>query len=98
ARLLPIVVAANVNAITARFPKSPYRERFDQVAQWVTGNAKATAEDGVEWLQSLCAQLAISSLSAYGVKKEDFDQIVAKSKQASSMKGNPITLSDQELH
>ena len=28
----------------------------------------------------------------------DFDEIVAKSKQASSMKGNPLPLSDPELH
>lgn len=98
ARLLPYVMATNVAAVTARDPVSTYRARYNQVAQLLTGDPKATAHDGVDWVQSLCATLDIPPLSAYGVTPADFEQIVAKSKQASSMKGNPIVLSDQELH
>ena len=40
----------------------------------------------------------MAPLSAFGVTPLDFDVIIAKSKQASSMKGNPIALSDDELY
>ena len=98
ARLLPYVMATNVEAVRARAVDSPYRARFDKVAKILTGEANATAHDGVEWIQSLCAQLEIPPLSAFGVMPSAFDEIVTKSKVASSMKGNPIPLSDQELH
>jgi alcohol dehydrogenase class IV len=97
ARLLPCVVATNVAAVTARAAGSNYRARFDQVAQLLTGENNATAHDAVEWVRSLCDELDIAPLSAYGVTPAHFDEIIAKSKQASSMKGNPIPLSDQEL-
>ncbi len=98
ARLLPHVMATNVAAITARAANSSYRARFDQVAQLLTSERNANAHDAVEWIQSLCTALDVPPLSAFGITAADFDQIVAKSKVASSMKGNPITLSDQELH
>lgn len=97
ARLLPYVMAHNVAAISSRAAESPYLARFDQVAQWLTGNSAAGAQDGVEWLQSLCDKLAIPPFNEFGVKAADFDEIIAKSKVASSMKGNPIVLSDDEL-
>jgi alcohol dehydrogenase class IV len=96
--LLPHVLAANVTALTARDPDSPILARFDQVAQLVTGEQNATAQDAVEWIQALCTKLQISPLSAFGVTPGDFGLIVTKSQQASSMKGNPITLSHSELH
>jgi alcohol dehydrogenase class IV len=98
ARLLPYVMATNVAAVTARDPVSTYRARYNHIAYLLTGDPKATAHDGVDWVQALCAALDIPPLSAYDVTPADFDQIIAKSKQASSMKGNPIVLSDQELH
>jgi alcohol dehydrogenase class IV len=98
ARLLPFVVATNVAAVAARATGSTYHTRFDQIAQLLTGENNATAHDAVEWIQSLCAALDIPPLSAFGVTPADFEEIVAKSKQASSMKGNPLPLSDQELN
>jgi alcohol dehydrogenase class IV len=91
-------LATNVAAVTARAPGSSYRARFDNLAKLFTGEANATAHDAVSWLNDLCDALEIPPLSAFGVTPTDFDQIVAKSKVASSMKGNPISLSDQELH
>lgn len=98
ARLLPYVMATNVAAISERAPNSAYCSRFDQVAQLLTGDSNATAQDGVAWIDSLSDALNVPSLSAFGVSPAHFDEIVAKSKVASSMKGNPIPLSDQELH
>lgn len=97
ARLLPYVMASNVAAIAARASGSTYRERFDQVGQLLTGESTANAHDAVEWIQTLCAALNVPPLSSFGISADDFDLVIAKSKQASSMKGNPIPLSDQEL-
>jgi alcohol dehydrogenase class IV len=96
--LLPHVMAANVAAIAARDPESTIRTRFDELAQMLTGEARATAHEGVAWVETLCADLDIAPLHHYGVEQKHFEEIVAKAKPASSMKGNPIVLSDQELH
>lgn len=98
ARLLPYVMATNVAAITARAPDSPYRVRFDQIGQLLTGETTATAHDAVAWIQSLCTALDVPPLRTFGITTAHFDEVIAKSKQASSMKGNPIPLSDPELH
>jgi alcohol dehydrogenase class IV len=97
ARLLPFVMEANVKALQSRASESRYLDRYQEVAQILTNNASATPADGVHWVQKLCRQLGVPGLADFGVKKEDFPEIVAKSQNASSMKGNPIQLSDNEL-
>lgn len=57
----------------------------------------ATAEEGVEWLATLCRDLQVPPLSALGITEADFPAVVKKSKIASSMKGNPVELSEDEL-
>ena len=41
--------------------------------------------------------LEIPSLSEFGLTKEDFPVLVEKAKVASSMKGNPVELTDEQL-
>ena len=48
-------------------------------------------------LKELCAALHVPALSAYGVTRDDFTAIIEKSSQASSMKGNPIQLTNEEM-
>ncbi len=97
ARLLPFVMEANVRALQSRAPDNPALARYDEIARLVTGDGLAQAADGVAWVQALCAALAVPRLSEFGVTAADFPTIVAKSQQASSMKGNPIVLSEEEL-
>ena len=97
ARLLPFVMEANVQALQARAPSSPALARYDQVAQILTGIATARATDGIAWVQDLCAALKVPPLAEFGLKEADLPTVVAKSEKASSMKGNPITLTDKEL-
>ncbi|NCF69714.1 MAG: iron-containing alcohol dehydrogenase, partial [Chloroflexi bacterium] len=59
--------------------------------------SEVTPADGVEWVQTLCRQLGIPGLSEYGVKRTDFPTIIAKTQKSSSMKGNPIKLTYDEL-
>jgi alcohol dehydrogenase class IV len=97
ARLLPSVAEINVRALRARTPSSPALARYDEVASLVTGSHAAKAEDGVAWLRFLVEGLGVPKLSAYGVSDEDIARLVAAARQASSMQGNPIVLTDDEL-
>ncbi len=97
ARLLPFVVAANVRALQARAPDSPALARYAEVAQILTGDADATIADGVMWVQALCADLAAPGLATYGMTESDLADVVAKAMPSSSMKGNPIVLTEAEL-
>jgi alcohol dehydrogenase class IV len=51
----------------------------------------------VAWVEELVPALHVPALGTYGVTEADFPQIVANSQRASSMQGNPIRLSDEEL-
>ena len=98
ARLLPLVTEVNVRALRVRAPNALAVARYDDVARVVTGDAGARAEDAVAWLRDLVAELAVPGLASYGVRDADIPRVVAAARQASSMQGNPIVLTDAELH
>ena len=97
ARLLPLVCRANLTALSRRAPHSPSLERYGEVARLLTGNPGARPEDGLAWLQTLGDDLSIPSLSTLGLTPWQFDEIAAKARQTSSMKGNPIELTLEDL-
>jgi alcohol dehydrogenase class IV len=97
ARLLPFVMEANVRALQSRQANSASLARYDETAQLLTGKATAQAVDGVTWVQGLCTALKVPSLAKFGLKEQDFSTVVAKSQKSSSMKGNPIQLTEAEL-
>lgn len=96
ARLLPYVMEANVQALQNRASSSPALARYGEIAQLLAG-VTAKAVDGVEWLRNVCLEFKVPPLSEFGLKEQDFPTVVAKSQKSSSMKGNPITLTDDEL-
>jgi alcohol dehydrogenase class IV len=97
AALLPHAMRANLNALESRAPHHPALARFSEVAALLTGRAGASASDGIAWLDHLCAALAVPGLSRYGMTPPDIPDLVSKAKVASSMKGNPLPLTDDEL-
>jgi alcohol dehydrogenase class IV len=97
ARLLPIVMEANLRSLEERAPNSPVLVRFSEVARLMTGKETSDAADGVNWLQSLCGELDIPSLSQHGLSRQMIPAVAAQAGKASSMKGNPIELSEEEL-
>ncbi len=97
AALLPHVMEANILALRVRAPRSPALDRYRHVARLLTGRPDAEAEDGVRWAESLVQELRIPPLSSYGLLAEHVPDLVAKASQASSMKGNPIVLTTDEL-
>ena len=97
ARLLPPVMAVNQRALAERQPDSPALSRYQEVVRWLTGNPKATLVDGTAWADALCREMAIPGLSTYGLTRADIPLLVEKGKVASSMKANPIQLTEAEL-
>ena len=97
ARLLPLVMQANVAALRARAPHSPLLQRYEEIAQLLTGSASAGIEDGVAFVAELAHDLAIPPLSSYGMTADQIPGLVAKAAVASSTKGNPIVLTTAEL-
>jgi len=97
ARLLPIVIERNILALSSRCADSPALERYAEIARICTGHAAAQADDGMTWLQELCSFLAVPGLASFGMREQDIPAIVQQTQMASSMKANPIPLTDAEL-
>jgi alcohol dehydrogenase class IV len=96
-KLLPVVCQANVRALHDRAADSPTLARFDEVGRILTGKNTARAADAVTWIEELCATLRLPGLRRYGLSEADFPTAAARARNASSMKGNPIELTDEEL-
>ena len=97
AALLPAVMAANVAALRVQAPGSPVLTRYREVAGLLTGRADARIDDGIAWIRRLVARLELPGLASLGLKKGALDEAVAKARRASSMKGNPVTLTKGDL-
>jgi alcohol dehydrogenase class IV len=97
ARLLAPVMEINIRAIKERLPDSMALQRYGDVAKWLTGSQGASLEDGVKWLYELCRHLEIPGLTRYGFHTNDIDEMVEKGAVASSMKANPVKLTQGEL-
>ena len=90
--LLGPVMAANAAALPAAG-----RDRFCDVAGWLTGREGAGIEDGIGRVFELASALHIPGLRAMGVAADRLDEVVERARQASSMKGNPVKLPDAAL-
>ncbi len=97
AAMLPHVMTANVAALRARGAETDFMSRYEEVARILTGRPDASAEDGVAWIVELCAALAVPRLSSYGLTEAELDTLVGKAEESSSMKGNPVRLTRDEL-
>ena len=97
AALLPEVMAANFRALAERPPDNFALERYRETAVVLTGRADATAEKGLDWIRQLGRRLEVPSLGALGFTADQTSEAVSKACQASSMKGNPVELTEEEL-
>jgi alcohol dehydrogenase class IV len=99
AALLPPVVEVNVRALRARDPNHRGLDNYTEIAQTILNwpSFPAHAEDLARWCAQLVKDIGIPPLRSYGITREDFPTIVEHSAKASSMKGNPIVLTADEL-
>jgi len=97
AALLPHGMAINIRAVRARDAEGETLRRYETVARVLTGKQDALAEDGVVWVRQLCHDFQIPPLRSYGIEDKDVPTLVEKASQASSTRGNPISLTMDEL-
>jgi alcohol dehydrogenase class IV len=98
ARLLPLVMAANIAALKkAGAVADEALSRYTEVARILLNDPQASAEEGIAWAQKLVNTLKIPGLGEFGFNSDDIAGVVPKGQRASSMQGNPVVLSAEEL-
>lgn len=97
ARLLPLVMECNYRALQAREPASSTLERFNEIGRLLTGKPSAGYADALGFINYLSSSMGIRPLADYGLQRQDFPWLIGQSHKASSMKGNPIHLMDEEI-
>jgi len=97
AAVLAAVMDVNLRALRERAREDPALPRMTEVATLLTGLPEATPEDAIAWLQELTTALSIPGLASYGLNQDEIAPMVAAAQEASSMRGNPIELRDEEV-
>ncbi len=96
ASLLPAVFETNLRAVTD-LKMEEYLRKFNEIGVILTGKKQAGASDALNHIKNLSVYLQIPGLSEFGITEGYFPELVSKAKNASSMKGNPVPLSDDDL-
>jgi alcohol dehydrogenase class IV len=97
AAVLGPVWRANVETLSRTTPEHPALERYRQAAQWLTGMPGASSDDGLRWITESVRNWQIPRLASYGLRVSDFPELIRAAQASSSMKGNPIRLTDEVL-
>jgi alcohol dehydrogenase class IV len=97
AALLAPVIEANVRALRPGPAGHPALARYTEAARLLTGQPAATIDDGLAWIRETVTRLAVPGLATFGIRPEQADEIAAKGARSSSMRGNPVALSDSDL-
>ncbi|NLI17948.1 MAG: iron-containing alcohol dehydrogenase [Actinomycetales bacterium] len=95
AALLPAVCRVNVRALRERDPSNPALTRYEVAGELLTGVFGLHPLLG--WVEDAVAEFRIPSLRDLGLTDALIDEACAKARAASSMAGNPIRLTDDEL-
>ena len=96
AALLPHVMASNLRALRAAHAGQAL-DRAAEIGRVLTGRADAGADDAVAWLAETVSQVRIPRLSELGVTPADVPAIAELAQESSSMKGNPVAFTLEEL-
>ncbi|MFZ3071533.1 MAG: iron-containing alcohol dehydrogenase [Anaerolineaceae bacterium] len=96
-RLLPAVMRANIAALQSSGNLQGYLERYLDISRILSGRPSAGVGTGIDWIEDTVELFQIKRLRDYGIKPEDLDEIISKATSASSMKKNPIVLSEGAL-
>lgn len=101
AALLVPGIEANVRALRQLDRAHPTLARFAQLGEILTEKRFATPQEAVDatvdFVRDLVQKLQVPTLSSFGVSASDTPAVVAAAKKASSMRYNPVVLSDQAL-
>ncbi len=94
--LLAPVCRVNIDVLRRQDAHHPVLDRYAELARILTGHAQATPEQGVEWLAALTRRLPLENLAPYCPSGLAESTILEGARNASSMKGNPVVLTDEQ--
>lgn len=94
--LLPAVMEINIAVLKEKKLENQLL-KFNEIARILTQNKNSNAENGVSWVQEMVKKLKIPSLSDFNLNSDLFPELVEKARNSSSMKGNPVELSNTQL-
>ena len=90
----------NIRAMLCREANNPALDKYSELGDVLSGemqnNKHASWESLCSLLQLWTDKMSLPGLSSYGLDESDLDHVVAHSR-GSSMKTNPVVLSDEEL-
>lgn len=99
--LVAAATKINTEAMLAREPDNIALNGYKKVAEILLHRhyrqQDEALQDLVMLLETWTEKMQIQKLSHYGLQEEEFDRVIAHAR-GSSMKTNPIVLSDDELH
>ena len=98
--LVATATAVNITALQARLPASPALPKYAEIGRRFAMQKGLNGDDAraflVDTLRQWERQLDLPRLSACRVTSADFPRVVAESR-GSSMKTNPVVLTDEEI-
>ena len=98
--LVAAATRINIDAMLSREPENPALDKYTKVSELLCRRQFSTQEQAweelLELLDDWTQRLHLPTLDDYGVTPADFPHIVVHSR-GSSMKTNPIVLSDEEI-
>lgn len=97
ARLLDPVLRVNLERLRRTDGAMPTLKKLAEVGRILTGRSDAAAEDGLAWINNLCAEFQLPSLGEVGLREQDFATVVKMAEKSSSMRGNPAELAGADL-
>jgi alcohol dehydrogenase class IV len=101
AALLPHVMAANVDALLSESAEHPGLARYATIGRTLAERNDLpdtiAVETGIQIVSELVDQLQIPRLGSFGLTPDGIAGLVELARQASSMRYNPIVLSDEAL-
>ncbi|OAJ93759.1 iron-containing alcohol dehydrogenase [Vibrio bivalvicida] len=96
ARLAPYVMTENIKA-AQKAGRSNVLDRYNKVAQILTGRVNARREEGVLWVNMMLDKLALPTLDSFGVCATSFEDVADDALKSVAIKGNPLPLTKQRL-
>lgn len=98
--LLAEATAINIEAMLQREPHNPALRKYALIAEWLVGKQFDSQQQAhhalVTCLRNWVTRLALPRLAEYGISENDFERIIQNAR-GSSMKSNPIVLSNNEI-
>ena len=95
--LLPVTIQQNTKALEERDPENQSLKKICRLNKHFTENGMPDEGSFVGRLKQLQRDVHIKTVHELGIRLDQFDETVEKALNTSSMKGNPILLTTQEM-